>query len=73
MEIEIKQSVKSGIREFIKSKEPHVMNILACTVIFGLIAMNYQINSNYHDSNEGTVYDNNINKKLVALFGFIFG
>jgi len=69
----VQRSVKASIKEFIKSDDPLVWNLVCCMIIWALVVMNYQINAYYDDSYEGDVYDDDIYMNLVELVGFIFG
>lgn len=72
IEVEIQQSVRATIREFLKNKA-FVINLLLNMIIWGITDMNYQINDYYpnyfpHDDQ----YLQTIWIATVETFGYIF-
>lgn len=70
--IEVQNSVKAGIREFIHHEDPLVRNLVLLMILWFIIVMNYQINDWYDDEYDGTSYDDDINMATIEFIGYIF-
>lgn len=72
MEIEIQQSVKAGIRHFLKDTKS-VRNLLLNMIIWSAVCMAYQINDYYNNYFPDDNYLDTIYIATVELIGYILG